>query len=297
MHETPTVGTYRLDGMLEGPLGDDPQVKARLADWIRIAEASGYGFSLDVEGDRFNLLAASAVRPSGAADVSEPLRDLLEQLVTSFAPHEQPDVFSTVRSLQWGEGVETQTIYQVMPDGRVEAQQRTVDASTSRPPQPISSAGKAKRIGIAALVLLAIFGITSIFIDWGETFTKALRKVVPVDTATIDTDLGALEPYITVTGIEAKGSMLHLTLERTEVFPKDVAAVERALEENGLSYEVRQTLHALAAGYVRLEGFDEKERHLDTMDVRLAELRTAETMTVKFRIKRETPPELLRFTW
>lgn len=299
MDGAPESGTYHLDGLLEGPLGDGEDTKRRLADWLRICQKAGYGFSLRIEGDRFGLLADDTPRaaPGAGVDVSEPLRDLIGQLVGSFPPPEQSQVFSTVRSIQWGEGVETQTIYQVMPDGRVEAQQRTVEAETRRPPAPLTGTDRVKLIGIGLLVLFALFGITSLFIDWGDQFSRMWRKVAPIDTAAIATDLGAFEPYLTVQDVEAKGSVLSITLERTDAFPQDVEAADRALDENGLSYAQQQVLHALAAGYVRLEAFAKDGKHQATVPVRIANLREKKTMVLDVKIRRETPPATLRFTW
>jgi len=293
------TGTYRLDGLLEGPLDSDGAARARLADWVRLAQKAGYGFSLELDASGFSLLGDNTPRHAPAADVdmAEPLRDLLGQLVGSFPPDLRPRLFSTVRSVQYGEGQETQTLYAVMPDGRVDAQQRTVDAETSRAAEPLGLKGTLKLGAIALVVLLALFGLSSIFIDWGDQASKAWRKVAPVDADAIKTEAGPFAPYLTVKSVEAKASTLHITLARTEAFPKTVAALEEALRLDAHGYATRQSLHALAAGYLRLEAFDAKGKHLDTATVRVADLRTQDTTVLKLTIRRETPPALLRLTW
>lgn len=292
-------GTYRLDGLLEGPLDSDGAARARLTDWVRVAQKAGYGFSLEFDASGFSLLGDNTARhaPSLDVDMAEPLRDLLGQLVGSFPPDLRPRLFSTVRSVQYGEGLETQTIYAVMPDGSVDAQQRTVDAETSRAAEPLSVKGALKRGAMALVVLLALFGLSSIFIDWGDLASKAWRKVAPVDADAIKTETGSFARYLTVESVEAKAGTLHITLARTDAFPQTVAALEGELQDGAHGYAARQSLHALAAGYLRLEAFDAEAKHLDTVMVRVADLRTNDTTVVKLTIRRETPPALLSLTW
>lgn len=293
------TGTYRLDGLLEGPLDSDGAARARLSDWVRLAQKAGYGFSLELDASGFSLLGDNTPRHAPATDVdmAEPLRDLLGQLVGSFPPDLRPRLFSTVRSVQYGEGQETQTLYAVMPDGRVDAQQRTVDAETSRAAEPLGLKGTLKLGAIALVVLLALFGLSSIFIDWGDQASKAWRKVAPVDADAIQTETGSFARFLTVQSIEAKASTLHITLARTEAFPQSAAAVEGELQDGAHGYAVRQSLHALAAGYIRLEAFDAEGKHLDTATIRVTELRDKDTTVVKLTIRRETPPALLNLTW
>lgn len=298
----PQTGTYHLDGLLEGPLGGDAATTPRLADWIRIAQTSGYGFSLDTEGDSFSLLADNQPRtaPTPETDMAEPLRDLLEQLVGSFPPPLQPQLFSTVRAVQYGEGVETQTIFQVMPDGRVEAQQRTVDARTSKAEAPLTTTQKLKLVGIALLVLFALFGVTSIFVDWGDQASKALRKIGPVDTDAIQTETGPFEAWFTVAGMEARGNVLRIRLARADGvgYPtREQLQTALASPRPESPYEERLTLEALAKGWARIEAFDAEGSFQGAARVRIGGLRDEETIVVAFPIQRETPPATLRFTW
>ena len=97
--------------------------------------------------------------------------------------------------------------------------------------------------------------------------------------------------------MESKANTLRVTVKRTEAFPQSVDAVDRALEENGLSYATRRALHALGSGYVRVELFDGERKHLGTASVRIAELREKDTAIIVLPVLRETPPATLQLTW
>ncbi len=298
MTPKPLTGTYYLDGLIEGPLGSASDAQARLADWMRLAQQAGYGFSLEIEGSGFSLLGDTARRraPSPTTDMAEPLRDLLQQLAQSFPLELRSGLFSTVRSVQYGENLETQTIYALGPDGEVDAQQRTVDTATAMPEPPLTRKDHI-RFGLVSLVaLIAIFGISSLFVDWGDMFTKTMRKVTPVDVDAIAIELGAFEPFFEVTEKDTKGNKLQLALKRKDAYPKDLAEIERRLTTaKGLAE--RKTLEALASGYVRIEVFGAEDKFQGSATLRIADLATKDDVKTMMAFLREDPPTRLRFVW
>ena len=75
---------------------------------------------------------------------------------------------------EYGDGVETQSLYVLTPGGQVEVRQRTVDAETTRA-TPKATKKEVVRAGVLAfLVLVGVFLISSIFIDY-----KKLLNVTP----------------------------------------------------------------------------------------------------------------------
>jgi hypothetical protein len=298
MTPKPLTGTYFLDGLIEGPLGSAPDAQAKLADWMQIAKQAGYNFSIEIEGSGFNLLGDNTPQhaPSPTTDMAEPLRDLLQQLAQSFPLELRSGLFSTVRSVQYGENLETQTIYALSPDGAVDAQQRTVDAVTAMPEPPLTGKDHI-RVGLISLVaLIAIFGISSLFVDWGDMFTKTLRKVTPVDVESIAIELGSFEPYFEVTEKDTKGNKLQLALKRKAGYPKDLAAIEKLLgSAKGLAE--RKTLEALASGYVRIEVFGAEDKYQGTAVLRIADLASEDDVKTTLAFLREDPPTRLRFIW
>ncbi len=309
MQSAAQVGTYELDGLLEGPLGPDPAAKARLADWVRIAQKAGYAFSLEVEGTGFSLLAEESPKqaPSVETDMSEPLRDLLQQLVQSFPPDIWGQLFSTVRSVQYSEGMATQTVYQIHGDGTVEAQQRVVDAATTKPAAPLTTKDKVRMAITGLVILLAIFGLSSFFIDWGDQISKGLQKIAPVDAEEVDVDLGHFAAYIEVEKKDVGGKgdrTLILTLKRREGFPTTEEARETMWRSTRSDpYHAALTAEAIVKGYAKFEviGAPDKETGIAPVmllvPVMLKELVGKETMEVRIPAGRALPPEIVRLVW
>ena len=303
------TGTYELDGLLEGPLGPDPAVRARLADWVRIAQKAGYHFSLEVEGTGFSLLADEQARhaPKVDTDMAEPLRDLLQQLVQSFPPDIWGQLFSTVRSVQYGDGMATQTVYAVHGDGSVEAQQRVVDAATSKPDAPLTTKDKVRVFVTGLVILLALFGLSSIFFDWGSMFSKTWQKIAPVDAEKVEVDTGAFAGFLEVEKKEVGGKgdrTLIVTLKRRPSFPASEEAREtlyRVTRED--PHRAALTADAICRGYAKLEviGPADKETGVHpvmaVLPVMLKELWAKETMEIRIPVGRALPPETVRLVW
>ena len=294
-------GTFVVDGLMEGPRGLSLDLEARLAEWIRLARSAGYRFSLEIEADTFSLLGENrpVALPETDTDVSEPLRDLLQQLVDSFPAEERTAFFSTIRTVEYGDGIETQSLYVLAQGGQVEVRQRTIDAETTRA-TPKATKKEIIRSGVLAfLVLAGVFLISSIFIDYKKLLTRTWRKIAPVDTEAIELDPGPYEPYLALEGLDtaSEGRLLVFTIKRKPAFPLSVAAVERLLAAEDLTYEHRKVLESLAAGYVRLELLGKDGKWQRTESVRVTGLRTVESAEVRVPFEREEPPEKLALTW
>lgn len=295
------TGTFLVDGLFEGPCTDPAGLTARLENWIRLARTAGYRFSLEIEGDAFSLLGDSrpALVPEHLKEISEPLCDLLQQLVDSFAPEERRALFSTVRTVEYGEGTETQSLYGLDAAGVVEVQQRVVDAETVAAEKPLTGKEKVRAGILSLLVLAAVFGISSIFIDYHAFFTKAWRKITPVNTEVMEVETGPFDAYLKVKELAPSkdNRRLVLTLERGPAFPADLPAIEALLARPGLRLSEREALGSLARGYVRVELFGPKDKYQGTAEIRVAGLRDEKTVSVTLLFSREEPPERLVLSW
>ena len=296
---TPQAGTFLVDGLLEGPASAAPDTQAKLANWVAVARKAGFPFSLEMEGDGFSLLGDARARPLPApgADPSEPLRHLLQQLVDAFPPEARPRLFSTVRSIEYGDDLETQTIYALSPAGAIEPRQRVVDAITAKAPTPLATKDKI-RLGLFGLLVLGVlFALSSLFIDWGSQFQALGNKLGPFDGQAVERDAGPFSPYLAIQGLEARGSQLQITLARTDILPKSAAEAEQQMQLGSGGLVQREALRALAAGYLRVQLFAKDGAHLGTTVVYVGELRTKETTEVTVPFRRETPPTVLRLAW
>lgn len=287
-------GSFLLDGLIEGQLPGDAETPERLREWAGAMKRLGLDVQLELDGGSFSLLAnesrsqASRVGPQPAAQI----RDLVEQLVGCFPDPTAAALFSTLRSVEIRPGVEVQTVYVVRPDGSVEAPERVLDASTAPPPKP-PTAREWVKVGLVSLVLLAaLFGVTSLFVDWRGAVESMWNRVVPFDASEVEI-VSAFDPYFRVVERERAGGgkVLRLTLERTKAFPKDDDAIRRAFVQLAdVSPTDQQVLSALGRGYVRVEIFDENEKFLGFHDVRIAGLRKNEKIEIDVRVPLDPRP-------
>ncbi len=168
------VGTFVLDGMLQGRIPGGGGFEEGVEKWIALQKAKGLHYEYATDGNLFSLLPSgdpgrSAVfAPEG---VSAYLESSYQQLLEGIPASERMALFSTLRSVEYIEGSEIQTVYVLEQPGALRARQRTVDARTATPPPQPTPGSKLKLgligAGLAALLILA----TSYFVD--------LKKLIP----------------------------------------------------------------------------------------------------------------------
>lgn len=274
-------GTLVLDGLLEGKIPRQPGAESRLREWIAAAACANLRFSLEIEGGSFSILAdnkpipAEELAPSPAERIAAALRELLKV----FAPEERRSIFSTLRSLEYREGAEVQTMYAIGPDGTIHVRERTVEARTAPVPRPLGRREKL-RIGVIGLVVaLLVFLVSSVFVDYREVLDRVLEAVVPLDAAALKVETGGFADYFTVEKKAFRGGKAAVvTLQRSEAFPLDEAGIENLLAKSGNSLSDRLTIEALARGYVRCEYFGKKNKFLGFTTQRISGLREKETI-------------------
>ncbi|MFW5857557.1 MAG: hypothetical protein ACOCX4_06750, partial [Planctomycetota bacterium] len=143
-------GTFFLDGLVEGPAPADEEARDRLEAWIAAARSGGISLALEVDGGHMSLLGDDTPRPVGGPGV--PLEDhiahLLEQLFDVYDPGPPPQLFSTLRSVEYRPNEEIQTLYGIQPDGTVRHESRTVPVQTKAPPERLSTREQLKLAGL-----------------------------------------------------------------------------------------------------------------------------------------------------
>ena len=283
-------GTFILDGLVEGPLPDQPDAEERLRGWVALAGSRGLRFSLEVEGARFSILADN--RPREAArwpdGVGDPMAEALRDLLVIFPREQRAGLVSTVRSVEYRPGQEVQTLYAVRPDGQIRVQERRIDAETVAPPEPVSSRAKLKLAGLGVAVALAAFGISALFVDYGKLFDSVVESLTPFDADKLQVEAGRFGDYFTIekkAGGRGNRSVV-LTLKRTRRYPTDAAATEKLAAEAGKGLAGRLALEAVVKGYVRCEYFDAKGLLLGFSIERIADLRDKETIDLALPMPR-----------
>lgn len=275
-----TEGTIVLDGLIEGRLPDDPSIEDKLEQWLDFVGQLGLRFNLEVTGSSFSLLPDSTPVPvSRVGDAPQrSIQEALEQLFQAFSTEARSQVFSTLRSVEYRPGEEVQSLYAALPDGSVKVETRHVDAQTTAPPRPMTTGERVRAAVFVALVLLAVFGVSSLFVDWGGIVGQFANTVRPINAEQLDIQASAFEGMMTVEGIESHGSPkgIKVTLKRGEAFPLDERAAAEAIAAAPESIERRLAVEALVRGYIVVELFDDQGAFLGAERLRIARLHDQE---------------------
>ena len=293
---TRTEGTVILDGLIEGPLPDDPDAGKLLNDWVRSVSDAGTPLNFETEGGSFSILADN--RPVAAQelghDPADALAESINGLLDLFPPEQRRQVFSTLRSIEVVEGAEIQTVYSIGSDGRIKTHSRTVEAETEPPTAPLSRDEIVRRcligLGVAALVLL----VSALFVDYRALVRRLINSALPVAAARIDIDNTAFEDYFSVRAdaVVSGGRSLRLVVERTEDFPVSDQTLDRMHRDADTVYE-KLTIEALARGYVRAEYFDEEGKHLGRVEMRIAGLREKQSAQLTISLPSTRPKRMV----
>jgi hypothetical protein len=193
-----------------------------------------------------------------------------------------------------------QTLYIVAPDGTVQARGRAVSAQTAAPQRPMSVRERALSIGIGAVLLLALFMASSLFIDYHGMFVSLRSQLRPLDAAHFPVDAASFERYFTV---EAKSSAgdgqgLVLTVQRTPLFLyPDLSIGPPAPSTQSDGQEARLAAAAIATGYIRCEYFDEKGKFMGFVLVRIKGLRDAQTIDLQIPFETDHRPSGVTLTY
>jgi hypothetical protein len=220
----------------------------------------------------------------------------LDALLQAFPPVQRTAVLSTVRSIEYQPGEEIQTLYAVGPDGCIHSEQRTIDARTTKPPEPLT--GKEKiRIGLTGLVILGVlFAMSAIFVDYRGMWQNMKDKTTSLDQQHIEWVNPAYGPYVVVEKAEfPKRSILRLTLRRTDAFPTPPEQFE-ALAGGAKTLQKRLVIDSLARGYLRGEWTDAQGKVLGVTSLRIRGLLSGPTITMDVPVPVQARPTRFEIT-
>ena len=285
MAAAPIEGTFVLEGILEGQL-EAPNAEARLQEWISLLASMGLTATLQVDGTHFTVFADQAqtqtVRIGG--DPAENLRSTLAQLVSAIGPVTQHELYSTLRSVETRAGSQVRTVYALSSTDEVEIQQDRVGATTQAASKSLGWQGHAKTAGITLVILAALLGIASLFVDIPGAIRGVWERVAPIDVEALAVEHGDLAPYVEITEMElarGKGG-LSLKLVRGPDFPTTPEA--RAALLARAEGEARLTAAAILRGYIRCEVFDEDGKWMATREIRIRGLASQVDETIVLHV-------------
>lgn len=279
-----TPGTFFTDGMLQGKLPPLPDFKSELEDWARLAKSQNLGFKLEIEGQNFSLLADNTVCP--VSNVSggpvDALTALLAKLLDLFPKPARGALFSTIRSVEYRSGEETQTVFAIVAGGGLDVRQRIVKSDTSKEPESLAALLTPKRLALAAGAIAAALLILQFVLPGGlgGLFSRAKQNALPAKPAEIQVDASAYRDFFTaepVSVVTAQNGAKFLTLsvKRGTNYPASVSLDSAP----PATWREALALQGLIKGYVRCEIYDADGLFLYDAEVRIKGL----------RIARETP--------
>jgi hypothetical protein len=286
----PLAGTYRLDGMLQGPLGPDGPADSDLIAWTAATKAGGLHFHLSLEGNSFSIVADPAIGKTSAipaADLAAHLAGALENLIGLLPPASRPGAFSTVRSEEFRPGTAVQTVYMIRPTGAVAAEQRVVETATAAAPPEITARSLRRAALPALLLLMAGLFASSFFIDYRKLFTDARDQIAPLAKEEIILDTTALGGCVEVelAGIEPSRDSLVLRLKRGPRWNEAIQSTPAESSTGWPDFLARQAVHQrrlrvdflskdgkpLGSGEISLESLHPGESGEVVVGARLAE--------------------------
>ena len=282
MSQKPVAGTYRLDGMLQGPLPPGSPVVDDMKAWVVSAKENGLRFHPSVDGGSFSLLADPAVQKTSGitkGDLEDLMVDALDAFLTLLPEGARTSVYSTVRSEEFRPGTGVQTLYAVGPDGKIASEQRLVDVDTEDAPPEITPASIRRSLLPGLVVLLLGLFISSFFIDYRKLFGEARDRVVPLAKEEVVIDQSPLGKIVEVelTGVDNKRKVLLLRLKRGADWEEAMASLPGDNAADWGTFLARKAVHR---GRLQAELFDKDGKLLSSGEIRIDGLRETKVIEV-----------------
>lgn len=266
MSAAPEAGTYRLDGMLQGPLasGLEPDFQA----WADSAKAAGLHFHLRVEGGTFSFVADAAVRKSSRlkGELADTMTGGLDALLELLPVQQRSACFSTLRSEEFRPGTAVRTLYSIGTDGRISSEQRTAEIDTEEALPEITPASL-RRAALPALVaILLVLFVSSFFIDYRKLFSNARDQIVPLkkEELTVIQETGGDVISIELKEVDNKHDILVFTMKRGSGW--DAAMAASPADATAKDWPEYSTLLAMRQARFRIELYNKEMELLATRE-------------------------------
>ncbi len=281
MSSTPQAGTYRIDGMLQGPMasGEDHGLRS----WADSAKAAGLLFHLRVEGGTFSFVADPMVRKSSGlkgGDLESVMAAGLNALLELLPPAQRNGCFSTLRSEEFLPGTAVQTLYPVGPDGRIHPEQRTADIDTAEAAPEITPASLRRAVLPALVALLLVLFVSTFFIDYRRLFSDARERLTPLKKEELVVRLETGGDYLAfdLIKIDTKRNALVFKLSRGSGW--DAAVAASPADATTFGWKEYTTLLAIRQGRLRIGLHDKEGKLLVTREIEIRSLMETESIEI-----------------
>ena len=220
--------TYRLEGLIQGPLPPGPDglsvIKKLTADFNR----NGLRLSACFDDSQFKLTAENVTRDTEEIhplEVDLMVHHALEKLLAAYPADLRMQIFSTLRSREYRPDLEVQSVYLVIYPGQVKVERREVAAEVAPRPAPLSVKNQFAYIA-AAVGILAFLGWASTILveyrDLGEQKLSTFRGTRVEDLRVDDKSLVGFVRIVETDIAKQPESSIILTLRKGTKWPDDV---------------------------------------------------------------------------
>lgn len=268
MNQKPMAGTFRLDGMLQGPLTFDAATEADFQAWVAGAKSVGLQFHLRLEGGTYSLVADPAVQRISrlkGEDLEVVLRDRLQEFIDLLPSEMSARGYSTIRSEEFRPGTAVQTLYQIGPEGLVSSEQRFAEVDTGEAPPEITAASIRRGILPALVAMLVVLFISTFFVDYRKAFQSARDQIVPLKKDELvvrqepETDLIEFE----LLELDRKRNALIFLLTRGSGWESAMGAKPG----DAMDWPEFNTLLAIRTGRFRVEFYNKEDKLLVSREI------------------------------
>lgn len=283
MSDLPIAGTFRLDGMLQGPLPPDAAGTHDFQAWVAAIKSKGLHLHLRVEGGSYSLVADPAVRKTSTLkgdDLETLLTDSLQTLLEMLPPEVRSRAFSTLRSEEFRPETAVQTLFAVGPDGMIHTEQRIVDVETARASPEITPASLRRVLLPGLVALLLVLFISTFFIDYRQLLSAARDQMAPLkkEELTIRQEIPADILRFELVELDRKKNTLVFRLTRGPGWAAAMAA--KPADAVAMDWPEFNTVLAIRHGRCRIALFNKEGKQLLSREVDVQSLREKKSIEV-----------------
>lgn len=283
MSELPTAGTYRLDGMLQGPIPPDDDLRNAFQSWVETAKSAGLVFHLSLEGGSYSLVADSKLQKTSRIkdkDLEDFISGGLNSLLKLLPPPVRTKSFSTIRSEEFRPGCVAQTLYSVGSDGSLSPEQRIQDIDTEDAIPEVTPASLRRALLPSIIALLLILFISTFFINYRKLFVDARDRIAPLKKEELVLEQSSLGNLIEIklSEIDRKHSALIFLIDRGDGWQRVEST--KPGDAPDLTWQEFSAILAIHQGRVRVDFLNKENKILASREVDLRALHKDDSIKV-----------------
>jgi hypothetical protein len=260
MSDRKVEGTFRLDGLLEGPLFTEDD-ESYLHQFVEQTRQDSIRFSLSLQANRFSLLADQQVqiRPKRVPSIDILVTRHLDRLLRNYSLNEHQQVMSTVRSADISPGQETHTLYAIDAAGRIRTEQRTVACQTVTRAAPLTRRQLIVYGVVTVSIIILVLGVSVRFVPYKEMGSAFMGRLTAYDVNSLNITSSTYQALFEVVHIDYHQDMSRfiLTCEVSDTFPTTAQQLNTAWVQANESMSQRLALESIARQQIRCRLYTE----------------------------------------